>query len=474
MSGVLKNSGGRRGPPGGGRGPAHGRRGPAFLERMFRSLRTRNYRLWFFGQTVSQSGTWMQSVAQGWLVVKLTGNAFDLGITAALQFAPVLLFGAFGGLVADRFDKRKVLLVTQTAFTVQATVLWALVASGSVRLWMVWTLASVYGFINVIDNPSRQSFAVEMVGSDALANAVGLNSVIVNSSRIVGPALAGILIATAGMSWAFLVNAISFAAVIGALYAMRPSELHRRPPVARAKGQIRAGWRYAWRAWELRVPLLMMAVIGTLAYNFSVVLPLYAHDVFQRGGGTYGALTTAMGIGALAGALAIASRRRPSYQLLVGVTLAFGVLILAVAAAPTLPLTLLLLVPMGAASVMFIATANSLLQLNSSGAMRGRVMALWAMVFLGSTPIGAPLIGFLAGRYGARFALGLGGVATLLSAIWAGFALRRIRDTRAATVGDGVATVSGAAVNGAATISAAASYPAIEGSVLEGSLSQGR
>jgi len=326
---------------------------------MFRSLRTRNYRLWFFGQAVSQSGTWMQSVAQGWLVLKLTGNAFDLGVTAALQFAPVLLFGTFGGLVADRFDKRKVLLVTQTAFTAQATVLWLLVASGSVRLWMVWTMALVYGFINVIDNPSRQSFAVEMVGPDALVNAVGLNSVVVNSSRIVGPALAGILIATAGMSWAFLANAVSFAAVIGALYAMRPSELHRRPPVRRAKGQIRAGMRYAWQAWELRVPLLMMAVIGTLAYNFSVLLPLYAHDVFHRGAGTYSALTVAMGVGALAGGLVVASRRRPSYQLLVAVSLAFGVLILAVAVAPTLPLLLVLLALMGAASLMFTPCAGA-------------------------------------------------------------------------------------------------------------------
>ena len=430
---------------------------------MFRSLRTRNYRLWFFGQTVSQSGTWMQSVAQYWLVLELTHSAFDLGVTAALQFAPVLLFGTIGGLVADRFDKRRVLLVTQTAFTAQAAVLWLLVASGSVRLWMVWALALAYGFINVADNPSRQSFVVEMAGPDDLANAVALNSVIVNVSRIVGPALAGILIATVGLSWAFLVNAVSFAAVIGALYAMRPSELHRRPPVGRAKAQIRAGLRYAWQAWELRVPLLMMAVIGTLAYNFSVILPLYAHDVFRRGAGTYSALTVAMGIGALAGGLTIAARRRPSHRLLVVVTLAFGVLILAVAAAPTLPLCLVLLVLMGGTSVMFIATANSLLQLNSSGAMRGRVMALWAVVFLGSTPIGAPLIGFLAEQYGARFALGVGGVATLAIAVWAGFALRRIRNT-------GVA----AAEDAAAAVLASADYPAIDVNVLEGSVGRGR
>ena len=436
---------------------------PAFLERMFRSLRTRNYRLWFFGQTISQSGSWMQSAAQYWLVYKLTHSAFDLGVTAALQFAPVLLFGTIGGLMADRFDKRKVLLVTQTAFTAQAAVLWMLVASGSVRVWMVWVLALAYGFINVADNPSRQSFVVEMAGPDDLANAVALNSVIVNSSRIVGPALAGLLIATAGLSWAFLANAVSFAAVIGALFAMRTSELHRRPPVGRARGQIRAGLRYAWQAWELRVPLIMMAVIGTLAYNFTVILPLFAHDVFHRGGGTYSVFLVAQGVGALAGGLVIASRRRPSHRLLVVVTLAFGVLILAVAAAPTLSLFLALLVLMGAASVMFIATANSLLQLNSSGAMRGRVMALWVMVFLGSTPFGAPLIGFLAEQYGARFALAVGGVAALLVALWAGFVLRRIRNDRIA-----------AAEDAAAAALAAAEYPAIDGNVLEGGLGRGR
>jgi MFS family permease len=441
---------------------ANRQREQSFLGRMFRSLRTRNYRLWFFGQIVSQCGTWMQSVAQYWLVLELTHSAFDLGVTAALQFAPVLFFGAFGGLAADRFDKRRLLLFTQTAFMVQAVVLWALVASGSVQLWMVWTLASLYGFINVLDNPSRQSFVMEMAGPDDLTNAVSLNSVIVNISRIIGPALAGVAIATIGLSWAFLANAISFLAVIAALYAMRPADLHRRPPVPRAKGQIRAGLRYAWAAWELRVPLLMMAVIGTLAYNFNVLLPLFAHDVFHRGAGTFSALTVAMGIGALAGGLVIAARRRPSHRLLVFVSLAFGVLILAVAAAPTLWLCLALLVLMGGSSVMFIATANALLQLNSSGAMRGRVMSLWAIVFLGSTPIGAPLIGFIAEHYGARFALGLGGVATLLIAVWAGFELRRIRNDRSLMAEDAAATAA------AASSVAAADRLEIEGKVRDG------
>ncbi len=403
------------------------------LRRSFSSLRIRNYRLWFVGQTVSQSGTWMQSTAQIWLVFKLTHhNAFDVGLTAALQFAPVLVLGAFGGLVADRFDKRHVLVATQTAFTVQAVALFAIVVTGAVQLWMVWALALMMGLINAIDNPSRQSFVVEMVGPDDLANAVGLNSVIVNSSRLVGPALAGLLIiitgdTVAGLSWIFLVNALSFAAVIGALLAMRPGELHRRAPVARAAGQVRAGLHYAWHKEELRVPLLMMAVIGTLAYNFNVFLPLFAGTVFHRGGGTYSALLVAMAVGALSGSLFAASRRRPSYRLLGVVTPLFGAFIVAVALAPSLPLVVLLLVPMGAASVVFIATANSLLQLHSTPAMRGRVMALWAIVFLGSTPIGAPLVGYLSGRLGARATLAMAGAATLLTAFGAWPALRRVR-----------------------------------------------
>ena len=397
------------------------------LRHTFRSLRVRNYRLWFFGQTVSQSGTWMQSVAQSWLVWTLTHSAFYLGLTAALQFLPILLLGAVGGLVADRVDKRRVLVATQTAFTLQAAALWILVATGVVQLWMVWSLALTMGLINALDNPSRQSFVVEMVGPDDLANAVGLNSVVVNSSRLLGPAVAGLLIATAGLSWTFLLNAVSFAAVIGGLLAMRPAELHRSRPVARAKGQIRAGLRYAWSRWELRIPLLMMAVLGTLAYNFSVILPLFAGDVFHRGGGTLGALTSAMGVGALGGALFTASRRRPGYAFLTIVALMFGASIIAVALAPTLAVALVLLVPMGAASVTFIAAGNTLLQLHSSTAMRGRVMALWIMVFLGSTPVGGPLTGFLAGHLGARTTLALAGVATLLTGGGAALALRRVR-----------------------------------------------
>lgn len=418
------------------RGLTLSRRPVALLRTTFRSLGTRNFRLWFVGQTISQSGTWMQSIAQYWLVLTLTHDAVALGVTAALQFGPVLFFGAIGGLIADRVDKRKVLLATQTAFTFQAVALWAVVASGAVQLWMVWALALAYGLINAADSPARQAFVVEMAGPKDLPNAVALNSIIVNASRIVGPALAGVLIATLGLSWTFLANAVSFAAVIFALHEMRPADLHRRAPLPAAKGQIRAGLRYAWETQELRVPLVMMAVMGTLAYNFSVLLPLYADDVFHRGAGTYSAMTVAMGAGALAGGLFLAARQRPTHRLLVVVSTSFGAFLLAVAAAPTLAVGLAALVLMGAGSIMFMATGNSLLQLNSSGAMRGRVMALWSIVFLGSTPIGAPLIGFVAASFGARTALALGGISTMLVALWAATAVRRLPKPKSATSPD--------------------------------------
>ena len=306
-----------------------------------------------------------------------------------------------------------------------------LVASGSVQLWMVWLLALLMGTINAIDAPARQSFVVEMVGPEALTNAVGLNSVIVKASRMVGPAITGVLIVMVGMPWTFLLNAASFLAVLGALWAMRPADLCPVPRIPRAKGQIRAGIHYAWAAWELRIPLLIRAVISALAYNFTVTMPLLA-QLFHRGADTYSALTTAMGVGALIGALSAAARRRPSYRQLVLIALAFGVCLVAVAWAPSLPVMMLLLAPLGGASVFFMVTVNSLLQpnSNSSDAMRGRVMALWAMVFLGSTPLGAPLTGFIAAQYGVRFALALGGGATVLTAVAAGLALRRIRAAR--------------------------------------------
>ncbi len=268
---------------------------PGLLQRTFRSLHNHNYRLFFFGQVVSMTGTWMQSVAQNWLVLQLSGSSLDLGITVGLQFGPVLFLGAWAGVLADRVDKRRLLIVTQSVAAVLALVLGVLAATGVVTVWMIWVLAGLTGCAVALDMPSRQSFVYEMVGPDDLANAIGLNAVIINTTRILGPALGALLIAGLGVAPCFFFNAISFVAVIVALVVMRPGELQPSKPVKREPGQVRAGLKYVWRTPELRVPLVMMAVVSTLAYNYSVVLPLLTKSVYGRGGGAYGLLSAAMG-----------------------------------------------------------------------------------------------------------------------------------------------------------------------------------
>jgi len=397
------------------------------LSGAFRSLAVRNYRLYFFGQTISITGTWMQSVAQAWLMLKLTGSPLALGTTTALQFTPMLLLGPWGGVVADRFDKRRLLIATQSASGVLALALGLVTATNVVTPWMVYVLALLLGFVTLVDNPARQAFVSEMVGPEYLTNAVSLNSVVVNAGRIVGPAAAGILIATVGLAVCFFVNGASYVAVIVGLLAMRPWDLQRADRVPRARGQLREGFRYAWGNRDLRVPLLLMAVVGTLAYNFSVLLPLMASDVFHGGAATYGELFSLMGVGAVAGGLVVAANGRADDRLLIGSAVSFGVLILAVAWTPTLPLELGVIVPMGAASILFLATANSVLQLRSRPDMRGRVMALWAMLFLGSTPIGGPTVGWIAERFGPRVSMSVGGAATLVAGLVASWALRRRR-----------------------------------------------
>jgi MFS family permease len=417
--------------------------------RTFRSLRIRNYRLYFISQIISFCGAWMQSVALMWLVLSLTGSGLALGLTSGLQLTPLLLIGAWGGVIADRFDKRRILIVTQVLASSVALALWALTFSNNIDLWMIYTLALLHGCVIAVDNPTRQSFAFEMVGSDELANAVGLNSVIIVSARTIGPALAGVLIATSGVAVCFLLNALSYIAVIVGLLAIRVTELHRSAPVARTRGQLRAGLRYAWSTPAVRLPLLMMAVIGTLAFNFRVILPLMAHDVFHGGAQTLGILSAVMGVGTIGGALAAASRRRPTRRMLLGSALAFGVLTLTAAAAPNLGLELAALIPTGAASIFFAATCNATLQLNSDGAMRGRVMALYAVVFLGSTPIGGPIAGVVAEQLGPRAAFALGGIAAIAAALVALRARIRteVRDTAVAfrmLRGDGLPGFDGA------------------------------
>jgi MFS family permease len=384
--------------------------------RTFRSLAVRNYRLYFAGQVVSVSGTWMQQVAQGWLVLRLTNSGVALGTVTALQFLPVLLLGAWGGLIADRFDKRSLLIGTQSVAGVLALVLGLLTLTGDIRIWMVYVLAAALGCVNAVDNPTRQAFVREMVGPVDLPNAVSLNSVVMNTSRVIGPAVAAVLIVTVGLAPCFLINAASYLGVLVGLCLMRPQELLGTGTVAKAKGQLRAGLRYAWSTPELRNPLLMMVVIGTLAYEFQVTLPVMARFTFHGGAGAYGVMTSCMAAGAVVGGLAVASRERPTPRSLTVSAVAFGVLILGVAVAPNLAAALVLLVLMGGASISFIALSNSTLQLRSDPAMRGRVMALYAVAFLGSTPIGAPVVGAVAQAWGARAALALGGAATLVAA----------------------------------------------------------
>jgi MFS family permease len=399
----------------------------AGIARTFASLRVPNYRRYFGGQVVSITGNWMQTVAEMWLMVQLTGSGVSVGLTAAFQFLPILLFGAWGGLLADRMPKRRLLMITQSLMALPALTLWALTTSGAVDVWMVYALVLARGAVNAVDNPARQSFAIEMVGDDHVVNAVALNSVIIHTARILGPASAGVVIALLGVGPCFLINALSFGAMLVALRAMNPRELHTPPVADRARGQLRGALRYVARTPGLLIPLAMMAVVGTLSFNFQVLLPLLASLTWHGTAALYTALAVAMGIGSVTGALAAGARGRVGPRLLVGAAAAFGLAELLVAAAPTIPLQLVALIPLGAVSVTFAAGVNSSLQLAVEPSLRGRVMALYSVVFLGSTPIGAPLVGWIAEIAGPRAGLVLGGVAALLAAAGGALAYARVR-----------------------------------------------
>jgi MFS family permease len=403
----------------------------AGIARTFASLRVRNYRRYFAGQVVSITGNWMQTVAEMWLMVQLTGSGVSVGLTVGLQFLPILLFGAWGGLLADRMPKRRLLMITQSLMVLPALTLWALTTSGSIEVWMVYALVLVRGTINAVDNPARQSFAIEMVGTEHVVNAVALNSVIIHTARILGPAAAGLTIALIGVGPCFLVNSISFAAMLVALKGMDPERLHTPEVALRARGQLRSALRYVARTPGLLIPLAMMAVVGTLSYNFQVLLPLLASFTWHGTAALYTALAVAMGIGSVAGALAAGARGRVGPRLLVAAAAAFGVTELLVAVAPTVELQLLALVPLGAVTVTFAAGVNSSLQLAVEPAMRGRVMALYSIVFLGSTPIGAPLVGWIAEVAGPRAGLVVGAVAALAAAAGARLAYERAAPVRA-------------------------------------------
>lgn len=393
----------------------------------FSSLSIRNYRLYYIGQVISNSGTWMQSVAQAWLVLQLTHSGTALGFVAALQFLPILVLGPFGGVIADRFPKRKLMVVTQSAFGLQAFVLGMLVATGIVQLWMVEVLAFSYGLINAVDNPVRQSFVIEMVGPRELRNAVTLFSTLVNLSRVVGPTLAGILITAVGLAPCFIINGISYLAVIIMLLMMQAAELFPAPPIPVARGQLRAGLRYVLATPILRNVLLMLAIIGTLTFEFSVSLPLIAQFTFNGGADSYAALSAAMGIGAVAGGLMTAGQKKTSPRMLVVAAFLFGLATTLAALMPSLALTAVAMIAVGLCSIYFTTLGNSILQLESEPQMRGRVMAFWAMAFLGSTTIGGPIIGWVGQNIGPRWGLAVGGIAAIVAAGLGALTVRQVQ-----------------------------------------------
>jgi len=401
----------------------------------FAALAVPNYRRYLSGQSISLIGTWMQMTAQSWLVLTLTHSGTMLGVVVALQTLPVLLLGPYGGVIADRVDKRRLMVVLQSAMGLQALALGLLTVTGTVRVWQIGILAAVLGLNNAFENPARQSFMMELVGPEHLRNAVSLNSVLANVARAVGPAIAGILIATVGTDVCFLVNAGSFVAVVVSLASLDASALSPTTPTPRAKGQLREGLRYIRSTPALAVPLVMMGVAGCLTYEFQVSLPVMADQGLHVGATGFGFMTAAMGIGAVAGGLFVAGRGKTGLRPLVLAASGFAVALALATLAPSLAFELIALALVGAGSIAFMSTGNTTLQLTAAPEMRGRVMSLWFVAFQGSTPIGGPLVGVTMSALGARAGLGLGAITAALVAGGGLMALRRVTGSRRAASG---------------------------------------
>ncbi|MFD7919051.1 MFS transporter [Streptomyces sp. NPDC059740] len=392
---------------------------------MFSSLRIRNYRLFATGQVISNTGTWMQRIAQDWLVQSITGSSAAVGITTALQFLPMLLFGLYGGVLTDRLAKRRLLLVTQSAMGLTGLALAVLTLSGHVQVWHVYLMAFLLGLITVLDNPARQAFVVEMVGPHDLRNAVSLNSANFQSARLIGPAVAGVLISAVGSGWAFALNGLSFLAPITSLLLMRTGELHTSDRAPRGKGQLREGLRYVAGRPDLIWVIVLVGFIGTFGFNFPIWLTAFVDHVYHSGAGTYGLLNSLMAAGSLIGALLAARRATSRLRLLVGAAALFGALEVVAALSPAFWLFAALLVVIGMCGLTINVTANSTVQLATDPSMRGRVMSLFMMVFMGGTPVGAPIVGWVTDTYGARIGFLSGGVIALLAALGVGLVLAR-------------------------------------------------
>ncbi|HEX4216136.1 MAG TPA: MFS transporter [Candidatus Dormibacteraeota bacterium] len=394
--------------------------------RTLSSLGVPNYRLFFIGQLISVSGTWMQTVAQALLVLHLTGSGTALGFTTAVRFAPMLILAPWGGLIADRLDKRKVLYITQTTSGLLALAFGVLVGTHLIQLWMIYVLAAALGFVNVFDNPARQAFISELVPPSLLRNAVTLNSVTMNLARVFGAAAGGIFVATIGLALCFDLNALSFVAVVITLLLMSAATMYPSAPAPRRKGQVREGLRYVASTPELILPLVMIAIIGTLAWEFQVSLPLIAQFTFHGRAGTYGTMASVMGVGAVVGGLISASRSRPRMVSLSVAAIGWGIAITLAALSPSLLIEYGVLLFVGYGSITFNTVAKTALQLAAVREMRGRVMALWGVAWLGSTPIGAPIVGWVGQEFGPRWSLLIGGVPTLLVGLIAYPMLRAI------------------------------------------------
>lgn len=402
----------------------------------FSSLANRNYRKFFFGQTVSLVGTWMQITAQTWLVFTLTHSATDIGIVVALQTLPVLVLSPYGGVIADRVNKRKLMIVLQSLMGLQALALALLSLTHVVTYIDVCGLALILGLNNSFENPARQAFVLEMVGAERVRNAVSLNSTMNNVARALGPAVAGLLIAGIGEGWCFALNALSFVAVVGSLVAMDKAALMPSVVSVRARRQVREGVAYVRATPGLAIPLVMMGIVGMLAYEFQVTLPVLAGSVFHGDSGVYGLLMASMGVGAIVGGLWSAAKGKIGSTAMVRAALIFGVAMVLVALSPVLIVALVALAIVGFSSVTFLSMANSTLQLRSDPQMRGRVMALWAVAFIGTTPIGGPAIGWVTSEFGARAGLGVGAGSCIVAAGLGLWLVRRARIKREAMMGE--------------------------------------
>ncbi len=398
----------------------------------FSALEVPNYRLYVYGQGISLTGTWMQMAAQSWLVIQLTHSATMLGIIVALQTLPVLLLAPYGGLIADRVDKRKATIVAQALMGLQALTLGILTITGNVHVWEIGVLAVVLGINNAFEGPARQSFMLELVGGEHLRNAVSLNSTMVNMARLVGPAIGGLMIAAVGTGWCFMFNAVSFIAVISSLMRMDKSQLDPVPPTPRTKGQVREGIRYVRGVPRLVIPLMMMGIVGCFTYEFQVSLPYLAQHGLHAGPAAYGFMTAAMGAGAAVWGLVVATKGKTGIRTLVLSCIAFGTMMTFATLAPTLAFELVALALVGAASISFMSQANATIQLSAAPEMRGRVMALWFIALQGSTSIGGPIVGLVMSQYGARAGLALGALTCFIVAAGGAMALRAVRARRAA------------------------------------------